>query len=398
MAVDHNIGAQNAITIYGNPDQARNVIRNHGQLGKIKQGLPCPCNASNAGTPQIFCPLCHGTGFVYTYQRRFLVADEDSPRNTAMTEIYPYYSPVLEVTQVQVMNDPTNGGIQTATVKSFQDTTIFIENPGHFFKEYQQNRTTYFFDGWTKVVGDVLKVDATRGYMWPTKTFYNAQYQSSNPLRAESDIAQIIRIYNQNTGIEINDTDYEMVGNLIKTKIPIVQGEMVADYYYADLTQILTADLKTKNPNDVDWTRDMESGDIRMAIYPWWNISRGDIIVIAADAQYRDELFTHNQQADQLFELEIFELNDVIFDQYGKKYYREIYYTLEGRNILWLTSNMPKTGSICSCRYGFKPTFICFEDNPEPNNLENRRYPKIIYAKRWSKTNKNDIAKLMAVK
>lgn len=395
MAQNRDIGSQSAIIIYGNTVKANNMIRNHGQLSKIKQGLPCPCNAENAGTPQISCPSCNGTGFVYTYQRRFLIADEYCKRNGAMTELYPYNIPVMEVTKVEILNPPTEGGVKVAKIEGFDDKTIFIENPNNEYKEFQKNRVTYFFDGWTKVEGDVLKVNEKMGYMWPTKTFYDALYQSSNPLMAESDIAEVIRIYNSKTGKEL--TNYTMVGNLIKTKEPIVAGEMVADYYYADLTQILTADLKTKNPNE-DWTRDMEEGDIRMAIYPWWNISRGDIIVIAADAQYRDELLTHKGQLDQLWELEIFELNDVIFDAEGKRYYREEDYTLEGRSILWLTEKMPRKGSVISVRYGFKPSFICFDDNPEPNNLENRRYPKIIYAKRWSKTTKNDIAKLRAMK
>ena len=395
MGQYRNVGEQTAIVIFGDPVKAQAVIRNHGQLCKIKQGLPCPCNAANAGTPKITCKICNGTGFVYTYQRRFLVADEFCQRNSAMTELYPYYFPVLEVTGVQVLDSPSQGGIRQAVVTGFDEKTVFIENPGGNFKEYEQNRTTYFFDGWTKVVGDVLTVDVKRGYMRPTKTFFNAGYQSSNPLRAEADIAQIIRIYNKETGIEL--TDYTMVGNLIKTKTPIVAGQMVADYYFSDLTQVLTADLETANPNE-DWTRDMESGDIRMAVYPWWNVSRGDIIVIAADAQYRDEILTHKGELDQLWELEIFELNDVLFDEDGRKFYREIDYTLEGRNIVWLTDNQPRKGSVISVRYGFKPTFICFEDNPEPNNLENRRYPKIIWAKRWSKTTKNDIAKLQAVK
>ena len=392
MANDRNIGANSAIAIYGSPEQFRRVIKYHGQLCKIKQGLPCACTAENGGTPKMHCKVCHGVGLVFCYQRRFLVADEYSPSNHAMTEIYPYYEPVMEVTKVQVLSDPKGGGIRTAKVTGFNDKTIFIENKGQY-KEYNKRRVTYFFDGWTKVEGDVLKVNEKRGLMWPTKTFFDAGYQSSNPLEAEADICEMIRVYNKVTGKEVKD--YVMIGNMIKTSEKIVEGEMVADYYFSDLTQVITADLKTANPEET-WTRDMEEGDIRFAMYPWWNIGRGDLLVIAADAQYRDELLTHTGELDQLWELEIFELNDVIFDGSGNKYYRGTDYELEGRHIAWISDNQPKLGAVISVRYGFKPTFICFHDNPEPNNLENRRYPKIIFAKRWSKATKNDICKLLS--
>jgi hypothetical protein len=190
-----------------------------------------------------------------------------------------------------------------------------------------------------------------------------------------------------------------MRGNQIKVNsdIEVKKGEWSADYYIADLTQILTADLKTKD-NLEKWTNDISSGDIRCACYPWFNIAKGDIIVIAADAQYKTEHFTHNEDFDPLWEIEVFELNDVILDSEGNKYYREEDFILVGfRFVHWISENKPKPGAVISIRYGYKPSFICFEDNPEPNNLENRRYPKIIYVKQWSKLTPEEITKLMNV-
>jgi hypothetical protein len=394
MGKNTNIGMQNAFVVFGNPDSFRDLIRNHGQLCKIKQALFCPCVPENGGSPDMHCSLCHGTGYVYTYQRRFLIADENSLGNKAVTELYPFYQPILEVTKVERIVSTIQGGIIEMPVIGFNDTTIFVTNDQDV-KNYEQKRVTYFFDGWTKVEGDVLTVDAVNGLMWPTKTFFDAEYQSSNPLRAEADITEIIRIYNFVTGVEI--TNYTMVGNTIQTSEAIVSGQMKADYYYADLTQIITADLRTKDDLEV-WTNDLESGIIRMALYPWYNIGKGDIVVIAADTQSKTETLPHKGELDMLWQIEVFELNDVILDSDGKKYYREEDFTLLGhRYIKWLTSNQPKIGRTMSVKYGYKPAFICFEDNPEPNNLENRRYPKIIYAKSWTKTTQDDITKLMSV-
>jgi hypothetical protein len=170
---------------------------------------------------------------------------------------------------------------------------------------------------------------------------------------------------------------------------------MRADYYYSDLTQIITADLKTKDDFE-KWTNDLESGNIRLAVYPWYNLAKGDIIVIAADAQFKTELLTHRGDIDQLWQIEVFELNDVCIDEDGNLYYREEDYILIGnRYISWISDKKPKDGKTISIKYGYKPVFICMEDNPEKNSLENRRYPTIIYAKSWSKINKEDITKLL---
>jgi hypothetical protein len=323
-----------------------------------------------------------------------MIADELSPCNRSATEFYPYYFPILEVVTFQRCQDEKQGGISDIEVKSFdgENGVIYID-PGQI-RDYERNRITYFFDGWTKVEGDILTVDVDQGLMWPTKTMFDAQYQSSNPLRAEADIAQMLRIYNIDTDEEI--TNYSMVGNTIKTNETIVSGKIAADYYYSDLTPIITADLATKD--DVEqWTNNLTSGQIRMAMFPWYNIAKGDIIVIAADAQFRTELLNHRGSWDQLWELEVFELNEYLIDDTGKTYSFGTDYVLDGlRYIRWLTDNQPKIGASMSIRYGYKPAFICFEDNPEPNNLENRRYPKIIYAKSWTKTDKNDIVKLMS--
>ncbi|MFA5300753.1 MAG: hypothetical protein WC389_21395 [Lutibacter sp.] len=397
MGTNRNIGVKNSFTVYGDPVSFQKLIQDHGQLCKIKQAMFCPCDAENGGSPKIHCPICNGFGYVYTYQRRFLIADESSLHNDTVTELYPFYIPILEVTKVERIIAPVQGGIVELPVLSFDAETIFVDNSTVKAKKYELLRATYFFDGWTKVEGDTLIVDETNGLLWPTQTYYNAEYQSSNPLRAESDIVEITRLYNFVTGKEI--TNYERVGNTIQSKdVNVVSGQVKADYYYADLTQIITADLKTKDDLEV-WTNDLESGIIRMAVYPWFNIAKGDIIVIAADTQSKTEMLPHRGELDMLWQIEIFELNDVILDSDGKIYYREEDYILVGnRYIKWLTTNQPKIGKTMSVKYGYKPTFVCFEDNPEPNNLENRRYPKIIYAKSWTKTNKEDLVKLMSDK
>ena len=392
MGQNRNIGQKNSLVVYGDVNYFDALIDNHGQPCKIKQGLFCPCVVKNHGSPDQECPICAGNGFIYTYQRRFLIADENSPRNHNVTEIYPFYIPIKEVIKVERITSSIQGGILEMEVESFTDDTIFIKND-ICAKNYDRLRVTYFYDGWTHVTDDILTVDEEHGLMWPTKTYFDTGYQSSNPLRAEADISQINRIWNSVTGVEL--TNYTRIGNTIKTKEPIVSGQMVADYYYADLTSIITADLKTQDDLE-KWTNDLESGNIRLALHSWYNIAKGDMIVIAADTMYKTELLTLRGTQDMLWQVEIFELNDVCIDEDGVLYYRKTDYELLGNRFMtWVSSHKPADGKTISIKYGFKPSFLIFQDNPENNSLESRRYPKVVFAKSYSKTSVQDITKLL---
>lgn len=399
MGQSRNTGQDNALVVYGNPESFKKLIKSHGQLCKVKQAMPCPCVANNAGSSDIHCTLCRGQGYVYNYQRRFLVTEENSPRDDTGFMLYPFYIPVIEVSKVERVISTVQGGIEEITVTGFEGSIIYTDNSTADLKKYEKIRTNYYFDGWTQITGDTLIVDSTNGLMWPTETIFDAEYQSSNPLNAEADIVQVDRIWNTETDVEIAASDYELVGNTIKTKKPIVSGQMKAAYYYADLTQVITNDIRTQDNNEV-WTHDLESGMVQMAFYPWWNIAKGDIIVLTAGAAFRNETLSYTGGSDvtQLVEIEVFELNDVIFDSSGNKFYRDTDYVLLGRRYIhWITDNRPTRNGVITVRYGYKPAFIVFEDNPNFNTLENKQYPKIVYAKSWTKTSKDDIRKLMDV-
>ena len=390
MGQNSNIGAENAVVVYGNPESFRRLIRNHGQLCKIKQVLICPCSSNNAGAADFHCEICDGKGFIYTYQRRFLVSDE-IPGKVCGRTIFPFWTPVIDVFAVQNIAADVQGGIQKATIESFDSETVVISEN---FPDYQQKKITYSFDGWTHVEGEKLIVDAGNGLMYAPGTVYDSGYQSSNPLQAFADIAEIVRIWNIDTGKEIDN--YSFYGNTIITKEEIVPEKMYVEYYMSDLTEVITNDVVTQNNNE-SWTHDLTSGTCRMAFYPFWDLSRGDIITLAATVLYRHEHFSHlGKELDQLWEMEIFGLNDVILDSDGKKYYLGTDYILQGRHVKWI-GKKPKKGAIVSARYGYKPSYIIFEDNAQPNNLENKQFPKVVFAKSWSKTDKDEVARLSGI-
>ena len=387
MGENRNIGQQQAVSVFGNPESSIKLIRNHGQLCKVKQALLCPCAAKNFGSPSIHCTVCNGDGYIYTYQRRFKVIDEDS--QLCENVISPYYIPILDVSKVQNVTSEVQGGIRDIDVVSFDDNTITLAES---LLQFEKRRVTYTFDGWTYVEEEELDVDAVNGIMYVNDVVFDAGYQSSNPLNAYADIAQIVKIWNSDTMAEIET--YTFSGRAIFTDETIVAGKMKIEYYYADLTQVINTDLITRNEN-TDWTRELTSGETRLAFYPFMDIARGDIVVIAATVLYKNEAFTHLKDIDKLWEMEILELNNVIIDESGNKYFLNTDYILQGRHVKWISSNKPAVNAVCTVRYGYKPAFIVFEDNPQPNTLENKNYPKICLVKSWSKISKDDIAKLV---
>lgn len=389
MGKNTNTGADASLTVYGNPESFRRVIKNHGQIAKIKQVLVCPCVSGNSGSADYLCELCNGKGFIYTYQRRFLVADEVV--RSCGKSIFPFWNPVMDVVGVQNLVSDVQGGITNLTIESFDDTTIFVAEDT---PNFQQKKATYYFDGWTYIAEDKLTVDAENGIMYAPSAIYDAKYQSSNPLKAYADIAEVVRVWNSETGEEI--VNFEFYGNTITTKEPIESGKMYAEYYLSDLTQVIPADLATQNNNEV-WTHELTSGSVRMAFYPFWDLTRGDIVTLAGSVLYKNEQFPYlGQELSELWEMEVFDLNNVIIDSNGKKYYLNTDYILQGKHIKWI-GNTPKKNAIVSVRYGYKPSFIVFDDNPQNNNLENKIYPKIVFAKAWSKIDREEVARLSGI-
>lgn len=387
MGTNINTGQAQAVTVFGNPESFKKLIDNHGQLCKIRQAMACPCVSKNYGSPDIYCDTCNGEGLIYTYQRNFLVTDENSP--SCLNTLNPWWNPIISVHKVENVTSEIQGGITEIPVVSFTDDKITVNQT---MTEYEKKRVTYTFDGWTYVESENLYVGADNGVMIATGTNYDAGYQSSNPLNASADIAQIERIWNNSTGVDL--TSYTFHGNTIFTEESIDVNHMSIEYYRADLTKVIMTDVANRN-NYEEWTSSILSGETRMAFYPFWDIAIGDIIVLVSTVLWKKEVFQRAKDLDKLWEIEIFQLNNVIVDEDGNKYYLDTDYSLYDRYVKWIDGgNKPAVGKKCSIRYGYKPAYIIFEDNVEPNNAENKLYPKICLVKSWSKISIDEIAKL----
>ena len=140
MGQNTNLGAEASVSVFGNPESFNKLIKNHGLLCKIKQSLACPCVMDNAGSPDYTCDICGGEGYIYDYQRRFLVIDENSPGCGNI--LHPFYQPILSVEKVQNVTSEVQGGITNLTVDSFDSTSITLAEE---ICPYQVKRVTFFY-------------------------------------------------------------------------------------------------------------------------------------------------------------------------------------------------------------------------------------------------------------
>ena len=330
MGKNTNVGQQATLAVYGNPESFKKLILNHGQLCKIKQAIPCPCTAENNGSPDMYCTICDGKGYAYTYQRRFFVSDEEPP--SCQNKIFPFWNPILQVERVQHVTSCVQGGIRDLTIESFSESAIIVNET---VPDYEKKRISYFFDGWSLIEGDELNVFKSIRTMYCPKTKYDAGYQSSNPLKAFADIAKVVRVYHEDGTVLKN---YKFSSNYIEIAEDeeIKDGKYFADYYIADLGNVITNDI-ANNDNLEKWTNELKSGECRMAFFPWWNFAKGDLIVLAACVLYKNEVLNHISNKDKLWEIEPYDINEIILDSKGNIYNIGTDFVLQGRYIHWLT-------------------------------------------------------------
>lgn len=331
----------------------------------------------------MFCSLCEGKGKIYDFQRKLLQTGEDSGQNQKGDEIYPLRFPVLEPVKVERLLPDYQGGIKQYGIHSFSDEVISIEG-NDLPLESEKKRVSYYFDRFTKVEAELLSVE--NGVLRTSGTWFNDKHNTGNDFNVHGDIVLIDRLYKDDSEY----TQYSFDRNIIRPGWTGDLSGIRADYYYCPPAKVLTADIESKYSEE-KWTHSLLEGTCRIAVEPWYELAKGDIITLLTPTLYKNEVRVHNTDLDTLFELDIFNIDDVVFDEDGNKYEKGTDFSLMNYNQLVWTDNQPAAGKKISTRYGYHPSYVVFNDNPIPNTLENKRYPKIVHAKYWSKTDINDV-------
>lgn len=393
MATDRHMGRQSpAFPIEGRPDTFIGLIQRHGVLARIVRSRKCPCVMPN-GSPDMFCTLCHGDGLIYDFQRRLFQADEDSDISADGRVVYPFRIPVMEPLTVDRLLPEEQGGITRYAIEGFTPTSITISgDPAPL--PYEKMRVSYIFDRWERLNDERPVVDAATKTLEVLGTKYDDGYRSSNFQGVHGDIAHVIRVYDEERGHEFRSFTYTKNYIYLGDDEPApTPGKVVADLYYVPVAKVIPNDVESRQGKEEKWTSDIPQGNCRIAIEPWFEVGEGDLITFLTPTIYRSEILTHSATGiDKLFEFDISQVDECIFDARGTRYYRGKDFHLRNfRDLSW-TGSQPPPGEKIVVRYGYHPTYVVFIDNPQPNNLENKQFPQFINAKLWAKTRHQDNA------
>ena len=398
MGIDRHVGRGSpTFVVEGNPDSFIRLIKQHGVLSRVCRARKCPC-VTVSGSPNIYCKLCKGDGFVYDFQRKFLQADEDSDVKSDRSLVLPFRVPILEPLSVEKLLPPEQGGIVDYNIDSFDAFGIKISAPSgktlpHHFNKM---RVSYFFDRYSYVNEERVIVNSTLRTLTTVKTLFDDEHRTSNFQNAHGDITIINKIVSASTGFEYKDYSFRKNVIILRESDPIPQeNDILVDYFFAPATKILPSDLNNQERKGEKWESALQQGAVKIGLEPWYELSQGDLITFLVPELFREEIIVHSSHSmDNIFEFDVSRVHDEIFDEDGRKYRINIDYILQPyRNIVWIGSQ-PNPGKKISIRYGYHPTYIIFEDNPQPNALENKQYPVTVLGKSWSKIDKDGVAKL----
>ena len=393
MATDRHLGRDRpAFKVEGDPDKFIELLKRHGMLARLLRARRCAC-ISLTGSPRMACTACGGEGEIYDYQRKLLQSDEDSDVRGDRNVVRPFRVPILEPISVERLLPEEQGGIKKYGITSFDSNNIFIEGsplPFHFHKM----RVSYYFDRYDRVLSDPVEVNINTKVLTTTLTLFDGQHTIGNVDAAHGDLTLVTRVYDSQLDHTFTDFTFRKNQIILATGEPVpTPGFVEVDYFFAPPAPVLPSDIETMREK-ATWTHVLESGTVRMSMEPWYELSEGDLVTFLTSDFYRDEVIEHNSTGiDNLAEFDIFRVEDEIYDEDGGRFRKGIDFDLRPfRSLVWLaTGTQPNAGKRISVRYGYRPTFRIWRDNPTPNNLENKKYPKTFMGKRYMRARDKDV-------
>jgi hypothetical protein len=377
--------------ISANPDSFARIVNTHGLLARVMRARACPCVMVN-GSPNWHCNLCHGDGYIYDFQRKLMIGDEDSDIRWDGAVIYPQRIPLIEPIKVQRCLPPEQGGTVTYEILSYTANEIRIAGDP-LPRPYEMMRVSYFADRFTHVENEVVNVDAVLRTLSTVGTLFDDGTRSSNFVNIHGDIVIIDRIWNSVSGYEYTDYSFnKQMVYLSATGPDPISGQIRMNYYFAQPERVAAQEIDIRNEKEEKTLANIPQGMLRMMFNSYVDIGEGDHITLLMPTYYKTDIITHRTGVDRIFEFDVASIDDRIFDESGAIYYKNVDYTLKRfREIHWITGGRQPAASVkMSVRYGYHPTFVVFGDMPAPNNLDNRLYPITVMTKLWAKTQTGD--------
>jgi len=400
-----------SIVVNARPEDFITLLESKGVYARIMQRRLCP-HDNDSTRKRRLCPVCNGDGWAFEFQRKLLQTDEEPPPDGDPTLIFPYRIPVLEVVSVysepgmghnyhksyQSTGEYTRDGYIKHEITEFGPEHIRIDPPA---EHWRRKKVSYYFDRFIEIQDECVDVDETT---WILKTTNTREHLVTH-MEIHGDIAIIDRLYNNVTGYEYKKDEYTFVKNeiYISTKAPApVAGQIFCSYRYVPPDKVAIDIPKVQQPQE-DFMTVMESGDLTATVFPWINLTQGDIITLLPSHTEKEDVITRSTYADD--ELPEFDVVKILSDIYWSDDFGNRQRAVPGKDFMlyrynrirWFGQNAPPPGTMYSVRYQHRITFQVFKEQPDINFGENKVFPTQAPLKLFNKRGMKDGERIKVV-
>lgn len=377
--------------IEGDPTNSIGNINRHGQYARILSSRKCPCNED--GYPKMGCSICNGLGWIYFFQRKYRILEEEHPYHLSNRLELNYY-PILEVEKISRYLADFQGGNIAYSIDSIQNQYVKFSGD-NLPNKYEKLKVTYSYDRWTPVYNENstkisgLQLYVTNAEIDTTKT--------QNPNEIFGDIAEVIRVRNKTkNNYEYEVDKYFKQTILIKQKVnmPAIDETDIleVDYYYCPPELIIAETLRANDPK-LKWG-EVEVGDVE-AVMPYYvNIKAGDVVTFLFAEMVGEYLVCHGTtDIDLMPVFDICRIDENIIDENGDIYKPEIDFIVYDYNkIKWISENKPAENVQYNIQLTYHPSYIVHMQKADLKTSENKQFPKFVHLKKYDRLNKKDLS------
>ena len=398
MGINNNLGYQ-PIKVPTTPEDANRLLARRGELIRLIHARKCP-NIKN-GVHDLFCKLCGGKELILYFQNDCDIFQETSPHAIEGDErkIYPYFTPISSVRQVDRRQPDSEGGIVTYDIDSFDDTIITLKNNGDLPKRYERIFVSYTFSNANKITNENSTHTDNSFIIETTGTLFNDAHIPAT-LKVHGDIVEVNRVYNVTKNFTYTvkkfKKNYIYLNNNISSDKKTQSTDILqVDYKYIPIFYAALLHIQTTNAVE-KWGEDVKLGDIRAVLPTYFYVGRFSIITAMTTLLTAQEVITRGVlDYDEVPSFDVFEVIGNIEDEDNNIYTPDLFQIQEFNNLTWLSNIKPKQGKKYTINYRYRPSYVVYRDQSKNVHLgADARYPITTFARFFNKFSLKDFPQI----
>lgn len=387
----YSIEKQPTFPLSADPAKQSAVLERHGQWVRVLQTRVCPCLSN--GKEELFCPVCEGLGFLYSFQRSFRIVEEPHTLHEKVNRIMTDLNPIMNVEKVTRILHKIQGGNAEYRIDKFDEKYIEISG-NNLPQKYEKILVTYEYDRWNNVYNEHPIIE----------NYFTLRVQdcridttlTQNPQEIYGDITKVQRVYNRTKDWTYTVDSFFRQTILLNKTVPnmpkIEAGDIIeVDYSYCPAILITTQALQATSNVQQKWFNIM-IGDVEASFPYQIQLKKGDLITFLFAERPADEIYSKNGvDIDVLNAFDVSKIIGDIIDVNGKVYKDQIDFILSDYNKIKWIGKKPDVGTKFSVVYTSRPTYVVFDKEPEAITSENKQFPKRVQLRLYQKTKKKEM-------